>query len=131
VFDTRPCRVEESYPLTPAELALVRALDGFRSRDGLSAAIREQGVAISEPECDTLLAEFLARRFVIEEAGAYLSLIVDPEQRKRVAERQVALRLDRLGFRWPDDFPDPAKQEVVRAAMLALGCGPASPSAAS
>jgi ribosomal peptide maturation radical SAM protein 1 len=131
VLDTRPCRSEESYALTAAGLAVVRALDGFRSREGLLETVREQGIAVSEAECDGLLAEFLGRRFVIEEGGSYLSLIVDPEQRARVAERQVALRLDRFGFRWPDDFPDPAKQQVVRAAMLALGSGPAGASAAS
>ena len=84
-------------------------------------AIREQGVEISDTECESLLAEFMARRFVIENGGLCLGLIIDPEERRRVSERQVALRLSRLGFRWPDDFPDPAKQEVVRAAMLALG----------
>lgn len=121
VFDTRPCRREEEYPLTPAGLALVRALDGFRSRENLAEAIREQGVEISESECESLLTDFLARGFVIEEDGFYLSLVLDLEQRRRVSDRQVALRLERLGLRWPDDFPDPAKQEVVRAAMLAMG----------
>ncbi|MFY9822013.1 MAG: RiPP maturation radical SAM C-methyltransferase [Thermoanaerobaculia bacterium] len=130
VIDTRPCRREEVYTLAPQGLALVQALDGIHSGDGLIEAVRGQGVEISEAECESLLADFLARRFVIEENGAYLSLIVDPEQRARVAERQVALRLNRFGFRWPEDFPDPAKQQVVRAAMLALGTEGASASAA-
>jgi hypothetical protein len=41
-----------------------------------------------------------------------------------VADRQVALRADRHGFRWPEDFPDPVQQQVVRAALLALGGEP-------
>ncbi len=130
VFDTRPCRTEEVLALTPAALAVVRALDAFRSRGTLIEALRGQGVAISQAECERLLADFFARRFAIEENGCVLSLILDPEQRRRVAERQVALRLDRYGFRWPDDFPDPAKQEVVRAAMLALGAERAGASSA-
>lgn len=121
VLDTRPCRVDEVFPLTPAGLAMVRALDGFRNRESLPEAIREQGIEISDAECEHLLSDFMRRRFVIEESGAVLSLILDPEQRQRVAERQVALRIGRFGFRWPEDFPDPDKQAVVRAAMLALG----------
>lgn len=131
VVDTRPCRRDEDYPLTPAGLALVRALDGFRSRESLPEAMREQGVEISDAECESLLTDFLARRFVLEEDGFYLSLVLDLEQRRRVADRQVALRLERLGFHWPDDFPDPAQQEVVRAAMLAMGAGRAPASTAS
>jgi ribosomal peptide maturation radical SAM protein 1 len=126
VIDTRPCRTDEVHALTPAGLALMRALDGFRGGDGLPEAIREQGVEIGDAECAALLDDFLARRFVIQESGCFLSLIVDPQERQRVAERQVALRLDRFGFRWPDDFPDPAKREVVRTAMLALGAGQAA-----
>jgi ribosomal peptide maturation radical SAM protein 1 len=121
VFDTRPCRWEETYSLTAPGLALLSALDAFRSREGLLEAIREQGVEISDAECEHLLADFFARRLVIEENGNWLSLVVDPEQRKRVTERRVAIRLNQYGFRWPDDFPDPAKRAVVRAAMLALG----------
>jgi hypothetical protein len=126
VLDSRLCRSEEIFPLTPAGLALVRALDGCRSRESLVEAVREQGVEIGEDECEALLAELLARRFVIEENGVYLGLIVDPRERRRVAERQVALRVHSLGLRWPEDFPDPAQREVVRAAMLALGAGPAA-----
>ncbi|MFY9822012.1 MAG: RiPP maturation radical SAM C-methyltransferase [Thermoanaerobaculia bacterium] len=121
VIDTRSCRRDEVYKLTSQGLALVRALDGIRSRDCLLDAVRDQGEDIQESELESLLAELLDRRFIIEENGSYLALIVDPEQRARVTERQVALRLNRFGFRWPDDFPDPAKQQVVRAAMLALG----------
>ncbi len=52
-----------------------------------------------------------------------------------MGERQVALRADRLGLRWPQDFPDPAHRRIVRAAMLGMGGGqagtgsPASPPA--
>jgi ribosomal peptide maturation radical SAM protein 1 len=124
VLDTRPCRSQEVVPLTPAGLALLRVLDGYRSRGSVISGLHEQGVEISDAGCERLLADFVARRFVIEEKGSLLSLVVDPEQRHRVAERQVALRAGRFGFRWPDDFPDPAKQEVVRAAMLTLGGRP-------
>jgi hypothetical protein len=126
VLDSRSCRSEEVFPLTPAGLALVRALDGCRRRESLAEAVREQGVEISEDECEALLADLLARRFVIEENGVYLGLIMDLRERRRVPERQVALRVHRLGLRWPEDFPDPAQREVVRAAMLALGAGPAA-----
>lgn len=126
VFDTRPCRAEESVALTPAGLALLRVLDGIRKADGLQETLRQQGVAIDEQECRSLLADFAARRFVIEENDCWLSLVVDPEQRRRVGERQVELRVARLGFKWPHDFPDAAQQAVVRAAMLAMQAEPAA-----
>lgn len=125
VFDTRSCRTDEVTPLTPAGAALLRSLDGIRNAGGILAAVREQGVDIDEQACQALLADFAARRFVIEENGCWLGLVVDPEQRKRVAERRVALRAGRLGFNWPQDFPDPAQREVVRAAMLAMRPAPA------
>jgi hypothetical protein len=128
VVDTRPCRQEETFAPGPQGLALLRALDAFRGRDGLAEAVRQQGVEIGAAKCEALLADFAARRFVIEENGCCLSLVVDPEERRRVDERQVALRAARFGFRWPDDFPDPEKREVVRTAMLALG-GEAAPAA--
>jgi Radical SAM superfamily len=128
VYDTRPCRGEEVLALTPQGLALLRGLDAFRNRESLLEAVREQDIEMSEAECGRLLADFHARRLVIEENGCWLSLVLDPEQRQRVAERRVALRIGRFGFRWPDDFPDPAKREVVRAAMLALGSERAVPS---
>lgn len=126
VFDTRSCRTEEQYSLTPAGVALVRVLDGLTRREKVADALQERGIEIGEAELEALIEEFVARRFVVEEKGCLLSLIMDFEQRKRVSERKVALRLDRLGFRWPDDFPDPEQQKVVRAAMLAMGPGPAT-----
>ncbi len=125
VLDTRPCATEEIFPLTPHALAVVRALDGFHSRANVLKAVRqqEQQVDISEAECDAVLAELSARRMVIEENGAWLCLILDPKERRRVDERKVALRAERHGLRWPQDFPDPVKQNIVRAAMLALGNG--------
>jgi ribosomal peptide maturation radical SAM protein 1 len=121
IVDTRPCRSEDVFTLTPAGAALVRVLDGYRTSGSVPAALREHGVEISDAECERLLADFLVRRFVIEENGSVLSLVVDPRERQRVAERKVALRAGRFGFRWPQDFQDPEKQDVVRAAMLALG----------
>ncbi len=120
VIDTRPGATSETWELTPAGLALVRALDAFRGRSGVAQAVRAQGVDVGDAECERLLEEFAARRLVIEENECVLCVIVDPAQRERVNERRVALRAGRLGFRWPEDFPDPAKREVVRAAMLAL-----------
>jgi len=75
-----------------------------------------------------IIAELIDRRFVIEENGYGLSLVVDPRERQRVAERQVTLRADRFGLRWPDDFPDPAKRQIVRSALLALASEPGTPS---
>jgi ribosomal peptide maturation radical SAM protein 1 len=118
VFDTRPGRRDEVFPLTPAALALVRALDGFRSRASLVDAVQRQGIEVSEAECERLLHECLTRRFVIEENGICLSVIVDPEQHHRVAERRVSMRMNRLGFQWPEDFPDQAQQQIVRLAVL-------------
>jgi hypothetical protein len=121
VFDSRACRVEEEFPLTREGMALLRALDGLRSRASLHEALAEQGVALGEAELSARLEDFVARRFVIEENGCWLSLVLDPQERRRVAERRVALRLERHGLRWPQDFPDPEKREIVRAAMLSLG----------
>lgn len=104
----------------------MRVLDGLTRREKVADALQERGIEIGEAELEALIEEFVARRFVVEEKGCLLSLIMDFEQRKRVSERKVALRLDRLGFRWPDDFPDPEQQKVVRAAMLAMGPGPAT-----
>lgn len=130
VLDTRPCRRDESTPLDPAGAALLRALDGYRNRASALKAVTDQGTALSEDECDRRLDDFVARRFVIEESGCYLSLVIDPQERVRVADRQVALRADRLGLRWPQDFPDPAHRRLVRAAMLGMGGGaPAAPPA--
>lgn len=120
VVDTRPCGIDEVYPLTAAGQALLRALDGFRNRGSLGDAVRAQGVEIDDADCEALAEDFLARRFLVEEQGILLSLVVDPRERERVADRQVALRLDRMGLRWPEDFPDPQNQAVVRAAMLAM-----------
>lgn len=129
VVDTRPCRREESYSLSAPELALLRALDGFRSRGSLGDALRAEGIDVDDAECEALADDFLDRRFLVEEHGILLSLVVDPAERQRVAERQVALRLDRLGLRWPEDFPDPQNQALVRAAMLAMAPQGASTSA--
>ena len=125
VLDTRPCAEDEQTPLTDEGAALLRALDGYRSRASALKAVAEAGVALSDEACDLLLADFVRRRFVIEESGCFLSLVVDPRERLRVAERQVALRADRLGLRWPQDFPDPAHRRLVRAAMLGMGGGQA------
>jgi len=120
IVDTRPCRREELTAVGPLELAVLRALDGYRTLAGVPGALREGGLAITPRDCEAIIAELIDRRFVIEENGYGLSLITDPRERQRVAERQVALRADRFGLRWPDDFPDPAKRQVVRSAMLAL-----------
>jgi ribosomal peptide maturation radical SAM protein 1 len=125
VLDTRPCRRDEHTPLDAGGAALLRALDGYRSRASAARAVAEAGMALSDRDCDRLLQDFLARRFVIEEGGCFLSLVVDPRERLRVAERQVALRADRLGLRWPQDFPDPTHRRIVRAAMLGMGSGAA------
>jgi hypothetical protein len=121
VFDTRPCRVEEMYPLSPEALTLVRVLDGFRGRAGLVEAMRQQGADVDDASCERLLDEFRRRRFIVEEGDVYLSVIVDPAERQRVAERRLSLRVRHLGFDWPKDFPDPAQQQVVRVAILGLG----------
>jgi ribosomal peptide maturation radical SAM protein 1 len=131
VVDTRPCSREEVHPLTAPELALLHALDGFRSRNSLGDAVRAQGIDVDDAACEALADELLARHFLVEEHGILLSLVVDPRERERVAERQVTLRLDRLGLRWPEDFPDPQNQEVVRAAMLAMAPVPAITTSAS
>lgn len=132
VFDTRPCRTEESFHLTAQGLALLRALDGFRRRQSLPEAIRQQeGVEITDAECEQLLSDFIARRFIIEENDLVLSLVIDPDQRQRIADRQVALRAEHYGFNWPEDFPDPDQAKVVRDAMLALGANKRVPQAPS
>jgi ribosomal peptide maturation radical SAM protein 1 len=120
VVDTRPCRQDEVFALTPAALAVVRALDGFRNLAGVRGALRADGVDIGEREFEDITAELLGRRLIIEENGCGLSVVVDPRERLRVADRQVALRAGRFGLSWPEDFPDPAKRHVVRSAMLAL-----------
>ena len=126
VLDTRPGAAREHWDLEPAELALLRALDAFRGRRGLAQALLAHGVEIGDEECERLLAVLRERRLVVEENGSLLSLVVDPKAREGVAERQVALRAERFGLRWPEDFPDPAKREVVRSAMLALRAAPPS-----
>lgn len=128
IVDTRPCRRDELFAVGPVELAVLRALDGYRTLAGVPGALREAGIAIDPRDCEAILAELIDRRFVLEENGYGLSLIIDPRERQRVAERQVALRADRLGLRWPDDFPDPAKRQIVRSAMLALAPEPSPPS---
>jgi ribosomal peptide maturation radical SAM protein 1 len=120
VFDTRPCAIDEVYPLDEVDLALLQVLDGIRGRGGLGDALRERGIEIDEAECDARLEGFKARRFVLEEGGCWLSLVTDPRERDRVARRKVILRASEHGLRWPEDFPDPAARELVRAAMLAL-----------
>lgn len=120
VYDTRPCRRDETYPLSPSELALLRSLDGQRNRSRLREALSAQGVEMTDEELESVIEDFLGRGFLVEENGILLSLVVDPAERERVKERKVGLRVDRLGLRWPEDFPDPEKQEVVRAAMLAM-----------
>lgn len=121
VLDTRPCRVEEVYTLPPEGPVLLGALDAVVGRERLWEALRRQGWAIDQDRCERLLAELVERRFVIEDNGLCLSLVVDPRQRQRVEERQVSLRVARLGFRWPDDFPAPENRQLVRDAVLALG----------
>jgi len=128
IFDTRPCRRDELFPVGPLALAVLRALDGYRTLSGVPAALREAGIEITQGECDTIIAELIDRRFVLEENGYGLSVIVDPRERQRVADRQVTLRADRFGLRWPEDFPDPAKRRIVRSAMLALASEPRTPS---
>lgn len=127
VVDTRPCRQEELFPLGPAALAVLRALDGYRAIAGVRAAVREAGVELGERECEEILAELRARRLLIEDDGYGLSLVLDPKERQRVAERQVSLRVGRLGLRWPDDFPEPAQRQIVRSAMLSLAPAPPPP----
>jgi ribosomal peptide maturation radical SAM protein 1 len=129
IVDTRPCRREELFPVGPVELAVLRALDGYRTLAGVPGVLREAGIEIDPRDCDAIIAELVDRRFVIEENGYGLSLVIDLRERQRVAERQVTLRADRLGLRWPDDFPDPAKRQIVRSAMLALASEPRAPSA--
>jgi ribosomal peptide maturation radical SAM protein 1 len=127
VVDTRPCRQGELFPLTPAALAVIRALDAYRAIAGVRGAVREAGMDLGEQECDDILAELRERRLLIEENGYGLSLVLDPRERHRVADRQVSLRVGRLGLRWPDDFPDPTKRQIVRSAMLSLASAPPPP----
>jgi hypothetical protein len=124
IVDTRPCRRDELFAVGPVEQAVLRALDGYRTLAGVPGALREGGIEISARGYEAIIAELVDRRFVIEENGYGLSLIIDPRERQRVAERQVALRADRFGLRWPDDFPDPSKRQIVRSAMLALASEP-------
>jgi ribosomal peptide maturation radical SAM protein 1 len=128
IVDTRPCRREELFPVGPVELAVLRALDGYRTLAGVPGALREAGIEITPRDCEAILAELIDRRFVLEENGYGLSVIVDPRERERVAERQVTLRAGRLGLRWPDDVPDPAKRRIVRSVMLAMAPEPSPPS---
>jgi ribosomal peptide maturation radical SAM protein 1 len=128
IVDTRPCRRDELFPVGPVELAVLRALDGYRTLAGVPGALREAGIEITQRDCDAILAELIDRRFVLEDDGYGLSVIVDPRERQRVAERQVTLRAGRLGLRWPDDVPDPAKRRIVRSLMLALAPEPSPPS---
>jgi ribosomal peptide maturation radical SAM protein 1 len=128
IVDTRPCRREELFPVGPVELAVLRALDGYRTLAGVPGVLREAGIEIAPSECEAILAELIDRRFVLEENGYGLSLVIDPRERQRVAERQVALRAGRFGLRWPEDFPDPVKRRIVRSAMLALAPEPSPPS---
>ena len=128
IVDTRPCRREELFPVGPVELAVLRALDGYRTLAAVPGALREAGIEIGASDCNAIIAELVERRFVLEENGYGLSVVIDPRERQRVAERQVALRADRFGLRWPEDFPDPAKRRIVRSAMLALSSEPQPPS---
>jgi ribosomal peptide maturation radical SAM protein 1 len=127
VVDTRPCRKDEVFPVGPAALAVIRALDGYRAIAGVRAAVREAGLELDERACEETLAELRERRFLIEDDGYGLSIVLDPRERQRVAERQVSLRVGRLGLRWPDDFPEPAKRQIVRSAMLSLAPTPPPP----
>ena len=120
VYDTRPCRRDETYPLSAPELALLRSLDGQRNRSRLREALAAQDVEMPDGELEAVIENFLRRRFLVGENGVLLSLVVDPAARERVKERKVGLRVEGLGLRWPDDFPDPENQAVVRGAMLAL-----------
>jgi hypothetical protein len=126
IVDTRPCRRDERFAIGRVELAVLRALDGYRTVAGVPGALRTGGIEITARDHDAIIAELIGRRFVIEENGYCLSLIVDPRERQRVADRQVTLRAERFGLRWPDDFPDPAKRQIVRSAMLALASAPGS-----
>jgi hypothetical protein len=99
---------------------VLRALDGYRTLSGVPAALRETGIEVAQRDCDTIIAELIDRRFVLEENGYGLSVVVDPRERLRVADRQVMLRANRFGLRWPEDFPDPAKRRIVRSASSAL-----------
>ncbi len=121
IVDTRPCAREPRRALAALELAIIQALDGFRGRASLAEAVRAQGLEADDAALGAVLADFLERGYVIEEGGVWLSLVLDPLERRRVSERQVALRVERMGLRWPQDFPDPERRQVVRAAMLALG----------
>jgi ribosomal peptide maturation radical SAM protein 1 len=130
VFDTRPVRKQESFSLSAAGAALLRVLDGIRGRTSIVEAVRAEGVAIDEAECEALLDEFRARHFVIEENDCWLSLVLDPAERRRVADRKVAVRAQHLGLSWPQDFPDAGQREIVRAALLALERGGVTPAPA-
>jgi ribosomal peptide maturation radical SAM protein 1 len=120
IFDTRPCRRDELFEVGPVELAVLRALDGYRTLSKVPDELRKAGIEISASDYEAVLSKLMDRRFVIEEKGYGLSLVVDPRERQRIAERQVTLRAERFGLRWPNDFPDPAKRQIVRSAMLAL-----------
>src|SRR5262249_51612687 len=75
IVDTRTCRRDELFPVGPLELAVLRALDGYRTLAGVPGVLREAGVELSARDCEVIIAELVARRFVLEENGYGLSLV--------------------------------------------------------
>lgn len=101
VLDTRARGRDETTPLTPDARRLLKTFDSYKSRKKFlsEAQTGEPGVYSGTAEdLSALLDEMLERRWLVEEDGKLLSIVLDRSESERIVNRRVRLQLEFFGI---------------------------------
>jgi ribosomal peptide maturation radical SAM protein 1 len=88
-------------PVTDLDTAVLKILDGAARIEVLDPLF------VVQADRDALVAVWLRRRWLLEENGLFLSLVIDRRQRERVRRRKIELRLADFGLA---DFLEPTTE---------------------
>ena len=99
----------ETTPVSAPERRLLRLLDAARSPRGLAPQVNEgvpEALRMGDGELQACLDALAARRWVVQEGGRVLSLVLDRTERRRVPALRARLQLEREGLSLPPELLD-------------------------
>jgi len=100
VADSRTSENERTTAISDKHRAVLRLLDHARlPDDALKEIMRDRFEGALDPtEFRALTDEMLERRWIIEDSGKLLSLVLNRSEFERVVDRRVAIQMDDLGL---------------------------------
>ena len=101
VLDTRFDEGGVRTPLTDADAALLKVLDGIVHRNSIRANLNASlpgDPPLSEFELAEMLERFLRKAWVVREGDLYLSIVLDRSEHHKIIDRRVEAQLAEFGF---------------------------------